>query len=124
MQHENFKNTPSADFYGLFQFIFDFYNFEIFKGDIKNCIIVITRQKSVAGHYCYERWFSAKDKEIDELAINPSLFVKAPLMEICQTVVHEMCHAWQFHFGKPSRKGYHNKEWANKKIRCDLISFP
>ncbi|MER9586065.1 sprT domain-containing protein [Mesorhizobium sp. M0276] len=27
---------------------------------------------------------------------------------------HEMTHLWQHHFGKPSRAGYHNKEWAAK----------
>ena len=25
-----------------------------------------------------------------------------------------MVHLWQHHFGKPSRAGYHNKEWAEK----------
>ena len=30
-----------------------------------------------------------------------------------QTLVHEMVHAWQQHFGKPSRRSYHNKEWSD-----------
>ena len=28
------------------------------------------------------------------------------------TLVHEMTHLQQQHFGKPSRSGYHNKEWG------------
>ncbi len=50
----------------------------------------------------------------DEIAMNPSYFGVVPLLEILQTLVHEMAHAWQFHFGEPGRRGYHNKEWADK----------
>lgn len=32
-----------------------------------------------------------------------------------------MAHAWQFHFGKPGRRGYHNKEWANKMESIGLM---
>jgi hypothetical protein len=38
-----------------------------------------------------------------------------------QTIVHEMCHCWQECYGKPSRKGYHNKEWANKMLLIGLV---
>lgn len=27
-----------------------------------------------------------------------------------QTIVHEMVHLWQYEFGKPSHRTYHNKE--------------
>ena len=30
------------------------------------------------------------------------------------TLAHEMVHLWQAHYGKPSRKAYHNREWAAK----------
>jgi len=29
-------------------------------------------------------------------------------------MAHEMCHLWQHHLGKPSKRTYHNKEWGNK----------
>jgi hypothetical protein len=32
-----------------------------------------------------------------------------------------MAHAWQWHFGKPSRSGYHNKEWAAKMREIGLM---
>lgn len=115
------KDKPTKKFYGLFQYIFDFYNEELFDNSIKDCLIVITRKKNVAGHYAYKRWFHTQDQETDELALNPSMFVMFPLVEICQTVVHEMCHGWQFHYGNPSRAGYHNKEWANKMIELGLM---
>jgi hypothetical protein len=38
-----------------------------------------------------------------------------------QTIVHEMVHAWQHHFGEPGRRGYHNQQWANKMIEVGLM---
>jgi hypothetical protein len=36
------------------------------------------------------------------------------------TLVHEMVHLEQDHFGTPSRSGYHNKEWAAWMDRVGL----
>jgi len=52
---------------------------------------------------------------------HPSYFAVVPLLEVLQTLVHEMVHAWQFHFGKPGRRGYHNKEWADKMEAIGLM---
>ena len=32
-----------------------------------------------------------------------------------------MVHLWQFHFGKPGRRGYHNKQWAAKMEAIGLM---
>lgn len=115
------ENNPSSQFYGLLQYIFEHYNKELFKGSIKDCMIVITRKSSTMGHYSFQRWYQETGGATDELAINPTKFHKYPLIEICQTIVHEMCHAWQFHYGKPSSCGYHNKEWAAKMEKLGLM---
>ena len=115
------QDKPTEKFYGLFQYIFDHYNQQLFDSALKDLIIVITRKKKVAGHYVHKRWFHIQDNETDELALNPQMFLKYPLLEIGQTIVHEMCHAWQYHYGKPSYRGYHNKEWANKMIQVGLM---
>lgn len=112
---------PTTKFYSLFQHIFDFYNATLFNGQLNDCIIVISRKNNVFGHYAPKRWFSTQDHETDELAINPSMICKHPLKELCQTIVHEMCHGWQFNFGKPSRRTYHNKEWADKMESVGLM---
>ncbi len=38
-----------------------------------------------------------------------------------QTLVHEQCHVWQNYYGKPSRRSYHNREWADKMIAIGLM---
>lgn len=115
------NDKPTKKFYGLFQYLFDYYNGHHFGSEIKDPIIVITRRKNVAGYYIYQKWFHMKENETDELALNPDMFLKYPLLEIGQTIVHEMCHAWQFHYGTPSYRAYHNREWADKMISVGLM---
>lgn len=44
--------------------------------------------------------------------MNPIHFGSREPEEVVSTLVHEMTHVEQEHFGKPSRRGYHNKEWG------------
>lgn len=115
------NDTPTEIFYGLFQYLFDEYNQLLFDGSLTDCLIVITRKKNVMGHYSHKRWLDEDENKTDELALNPNMFHRYELTEICQTFVHEMCHGWQYHYGTPSRGGYHNKEWAEKMISVGLM---
>jgi hypothetical protein len=36
------------------------------------------------------------------------------------TLVHEQCHQQQAEQGRPSRSGYHNKEWSQKMLAIGL----
>ena len=61
------------------------------------------------------------DEVTDEIALNPAHFGERSPTATLSTLVHEMCHLWQHHFGKPSRASYHNKEWAAKMRALGLI---
>lgn len=58
---------------------------------------------------------------IDEIALNPSHFGERTTEQSLSTLVHEMVHLWQHHFGKPSRNGYHNKQWADQMRAIGLV---
>ena len=53
--------------------------------------------------------------------MNPSHFKSRTDEQSLSTLAHEMAHLWQHHFGKPSRAGYHNKEWAEKMHMVGLV---
>ncbi len=127
---EQYQDKPTLRFYGLFLYIFDHFNGHLFNSELKDVVITVTRKKNVFGHYIFKNWFVVEGKKTveesdavgtDEIALNPAMFTKFPLIEICQTIVHEMCHAWQAHYGNPSRPGYHNKEWAEKMMAIGLM---
>ena len=43
-----------------------------------------------------------------------------PLWEILVISCHEMTHAWQVSYGKPSNSWYHNKEFCCKMLECGI----
>jgi len=61
------------------------------------------------------------DLETDEIALNSGTFAQRTDEEILSTLVHEMVHHWQGHFGKPGRGRYHNHQWADKMEALGLV---
>lgn len=113
---------PTTQAYAELQQAFEHYNVELFDGQIPRCLITMQREKRTYGYYSTKRFVHRDDHTtIDEIAINPAYFGIVPLLEILQTLVHEMAHAWQQHFGNPGRRGYHNKEWADKMEGIGLM---
>lgn len=113
---------PTTEAYGELQRAFSHFNEHLFGGQLPECLITFQREKSTYGYFSSER-FVHRDgvSTTDEIAINPSYFAVVPIGEILQTIVHEMVHAWQFRFGQPGRRGYHNQEWAEKMESIGLM---
>jgi hypothetical protein len=102
---------------------FDHFNAALFGGDLPPCLITLQRRSpAVMGYYSKARFGSNREPgtTTDEIALNPIHFMGRDATEVLQTLVHEMCHLWQCHFGKPSRTGYHNREWAAKMVAVGL----
>ncbi|MCC8942823.1 SprT-like domain-containing protein [Bradyrhizobium sp. Arg68] len=114
--------NPTVQAYAELQAAFDHYNARLFDGQLPFCLITMQREARTYGYFSSQRFVHRHDKSTtDEIAINPAYFAVVPLLEVLQTLVHEMAHAWQFHFGKPGRRGYHNKEWADKMEAIGLM---
>lgn len=117
-----FKGTPTRQIYDALQTAYDHFNRELFAGKLPPVLIVLQRKTKTMGYVSEKRWQSAKGEQlIDELAINPEYFFGHPLLEVLQTLTHEMAHCWQAKFGKPSRRCYHNQEWADKMVSLGLV---
>ena len=103
---------------------FDFFNKKLFEGKLPEPLITLRGQRSCLGYFRNGSFNSREKKaklEVDEIALNPDYFKRSE-QEVLSTLVHEMCHAWQQHFGeRKSRLAYHNKEWANKMIEVGLM---
>lgn len=113
---------PTTQAYGELQAAFVHYNDALFDGQLPFCIITMQREKRTYGYFSAGRFLHRQDKSrTDEIAMNPSYFGVIPLLEILQTLVHEMVHSWQHHFGDPGRRAYHNKEWAAKMEAIGLM---
>jgi SprT-like family len=101
--------------YGGLQEAYDHFNKTLFEGSLPDCFITYQRKANSMGYFSADRFAGRVGKFAKhELALNPDTFIGHTDQQVCQTLVHEMVHAWQQHCGKPSARGYHNKEWAAK----------
>jgi predicted SprT family Zn-dependent metalloprotease len=107
------SDTPTAATYEMLDEAFEFFNVELFDGQL-GCVLITLQRKSKCGGYCARDRFGRGEVVVDEIALNPSTFEKYGFDFVLSVLVHEMAHSWQYKFGKPSRGGYHNKEWASK----------
>ena len=113
--------TPTEELYTSMQVAFDHFNTELFEGKLPTVLFTTQRQHGMMGYFSANRWTSAKGQKCHEIAINPLYVGRATLIELMQTLVHEMVHCWQHCYGKPSIRTYHNKEWSDKMVSIDLI---
>lgn len=114
-------SNPTERTYGDFSHAYDVFNDGLFSGDLPTCLITMQRKGKTYGFFAGDR-FSTPDGQgkTDEIALNPSHFTRST-EEVLSTLVHEMCHLWQHHFGKPGRRAYHNKEWSAKMQDVGLM---
>lgn len=105
---------PSHALYQSLQTAYEHFNRELFEAQLPEVIFTVQRQKEVMGYFAPERWVSPAGERCHEIAINPTHMGQSRVIEVLQTLAHEMVHCWQHCFGKPGRSCYHNKEWAEK----------
>lgn len=113
--------APTTQTHQALQFAYDFFNRSLFHGQLPPCLISLQRKAKTQGYFSFRRFIDDNGRYTDEIALNPEFFGVLPVLDTLSTLVHEMCHLWQQHFGKPGRRGYHNKEWADKMEAIGLM---
>lgn len=112
---------PTTELYDSLKLAFSHFNGTLFDNELPDVIFTVQRQKGVMGYFAPDRWGNLKGEKCHEIAINPSFIAYSRLIEVMQTLVHEMVHCWQYVHGNPGRDSYHNKEWALKMISVGLM---
>lgn len=115
--------NPTSRTYASLTTAYDFFNAELFGGQLPPCLITMQRHKGAYGYFSGERFRNVADQAdvTDEIALNPAHFAERRPEQTLSTLVHEMAHLWQHHYGKPPRKAYHDKQWAAKMREVGLI---
>jgi predicted SprT family Zn-dependent metalloprotease len=122
MPAQQWQHITGEEYTG-FEGAYLWFNQKLFEGMLPPCLITLQRKAKSYGYFANDRFEHRLKARIstDELALNPDTFGGRSDREILSTLVHEMCHCWQRHFGTPSRTGYHNKEWAVKMVEVGLM---
>jgi predicted SprT family Zn-dependent metalloprotease len=111
---------PTKQTYDELQLAYDWFNQHLFAGALPSCLITLQRNKRTMGYFSKERFVDHGGLKTDEIAMNPEYFAVQTVEDVLSTLVHEMVHLWQEHFGKPGRGKYHNQQWADKMIAIGL----
>jgi predicted SprT family Zn-dependent metalloprotease len=107
--------------FNTFEDLFNYYNSELFDGELPEVMINMSRKKKSLGFFAPERWQAVNNEEkVHEISLNPDYLHDDPL-EWHSTLVHEMCHLWEQHSGRTTKGGYHGKKWGDKMEAIGLM---
>lgn len=118
---EHITNSPTTEFYHALVEAFDHFNSELFDGVLPPCLITLRSSNKIYGYHHSDRFISSDGDLLDELGLNPGFFALRPVEVTLSTLVHEMVHHWQSHFGTPTPSNPHNMEWTKKMEQIGLI---
>jgi hypothetical protein len=101
---------PTSATYPPLQRAFDHFDRLLLQNRLPRCLLTLRNHGKAHGYFSARRFATADGEESDEIALNPRDIRTRPLIDVLSTVVHEMVHLDQHHFGQPSRNGYHNRQ--------------
>jgi hypothetical protein len=114
--------APTVSTYSDLQLAYDWFNQTLFENRLPPCLLTLHRKKNTYGYFWASR-FARRNGEnvLDEIALNPSLIRDRDDKATLSTLVHEMTHLEQQHFGKAPKNGYHDRAWGKLMERVGLI---
>lgn len=114
------NETATSQQMYAFKRMFQYFKKNLFSDyELPNCHLGFSRKyKKAYGFYTYYHRTNG-EKVFDEIALNPN-YLDRTAEQVASTLVHELCHLWQYHFDKPSRSGYHNKRWREMMLQVGL----
>lgn len=101
---------------------YSYFNEQLFSNQLRDCLITLKRDNPCRlGHYQAMVVRNRTDRTAtDEISLNIVSFPSRTDTEILSTLVHEMVHLWQEHYGDAPRKCYHDKQFARKMKEVGL----
>ena len=112
--------SPTTTSYPELEYVYNVFNQQLFGGQLPGVLITLQRKANTAGYYSPGRFINQQNQRVGELAMNPNHFRSRDTIDTLSTMVHEMVHVQQQHQGKPGRRGYHNKEFADMMQKIGL----
>jgi predicted SprT family Zn-dependent metalloprotease len=106
--------SPTLEVYKTLEDAYQHFNSHLFNGELPPCLITLRSVNRIYGYHHSERFINMEGRLIDELGLHPGHFTLRSVEAVLSTLVHEMVHHWQHHFGTPTRSNPHNQEWVAK----------
>jgi hypothetical protein len=115
------RQTPTSEQFSAFQKQFDHFNRTLFGKALPAVLLNFSRKANTYGFFAPDRWKNGDGTSTHEISLNPAYLAERAAEATSSTIVHEMVHLWQHEHGTPSRRGYHNEQWAAKMRDVGLM---
>jgi hypothetical protein len=114
--------TPTQAQYAAFESLFAYYNRKLFDDTLPKAMLTFSRKTGARGYFTPDEWANTDSGEItSSITLNPDHLARSR-RDVMGTLVHEMVHLWQHHYGaQKSRRAYHNAEWGTKMESLGLM---
>ena len=128
---------PTRETYLGWAYAGDFYNVELFGGELPPFLITYQRSRKSYGYFAGDQFvdlnlvpdfarllssLKSATAGIDEIAINSTHLHERPVEQTLATLVHEMAHLKRYRLIKPRpTPGYHDKKWARIMLEVGLM---
>lgn len=117
--------NPTIDTYEELHKAYLHYNAELFGNKLPLCMITLSRQHDTDGYFSANQFVNLEgaDKGLTchEITLNPMYFAIRSIPENLSVMVREMVSLLQLLEGKPPRRRYRNKEWAEMSEGIGLM---
>ena len=116
--------APTMIQYSEFDKAYDYLNGALFGGELPKVLVTFSRKPRMLGYYSPDRWERTNNPEdlAGEISFQPRQLLNREQPRTCYLLSLTKCaHAYQHHFGKPSRAGYHNVQWGTKMESIGLM---
>ena len=113
--------TPTAETYDALDRAFNHFNKTLFEDRLPPVLFTLRASRKAYGYFWAEQFAHREDGDTThEIALNPSTMDRT-LEAVLSTLVHEMTHLEQQEYGKPGKKGHHNRAWVQLMLNVGLI---
>lgn len=113
--------SPTLALYSRLETAFQHFNRTLFDARLPACLITLRSEAAVYAYHHGGRFINLQGETLDEIGLHPGHFALRSVETVLSTLVHEMVHHWQHHFGSPSVRLAHNTEWSRKMQALGLI---
>ena len=128
LQNAKGFSKPTLLQFNALQKAYDFYNVRLFKpvfGELLPPVMLSlndNHKNNYLGYYAFDRYVDENGTILSLINITPE-HLNRSFTKVMSTLVHEMCHHYQYNFGvkKGRRSPYHNLEYARIMERVGLI---
>lgn len=112
---KRYQASPSYEQQHALLRAFTCLNDDLFDGKLNRPMLYLTRSsKVIGGYFGKDKWVNDSGQVVHEIAINANMMGNRDIVQLMNILIHEMIHMWQYDYGKPTRSGYHNAEFADK----------